>query len=119
MTDESLAVRLECAAALGRIGPDAEAALPNLFGMLIEPDVRARTVVASVIRKIGPAAIDYTVAVIAELDADMRERACELLGQLGCVDDSVVEALLASVPTRPANVDAERAAKKPGDGARS
>jgi HEAT repeat protein len=106
LRDESLAVRLECAASLGRIGPDAEAALPNLFAMLLEPDVRARTVVASAIRKVGPTAISYALAVVADPDAEMRECACELLGQLGCLDDTVVEALLEACTDSEPNVRA-------------
>jgi len=94
LQDESQAVRLECAAALGRIGPDAEPALPNLFMLLLEPDVRARIVVATAIRKIGATAISYTLAMLLDAEPLMRERACEMLGQMGCMEDTVVEALL-------------------------
>jgi len=94
LQDESKAVRLECASALGRIGPDAEPALPNLFMLLLEPDVRARTVVATAIRKVGSTAISYTLAMLLDHDPLLRERACDLLGQMGCMEDTVVEALL-------------------------
>lgn len=94
LQDESLTVQLECAAAIGRIGPDAEPALPSLFIMLLDGDMRVRTVIASSIRKMGQPAVSYCLAMMVDDDPLMRERACELLGQLGCVDDSVVEALL-------------------------
>lgn len=94
LQDECQAVRLECAAAVGRIGPDAEPALPNLFVLLLEEDVRSRTVVASAIRRIGSSAVSYSLAMLLDADPLMRERACEMLGHLGCVEDPVVEALL-------------------------
>jgi HEAT repeat protein len=94
LQDESSAVRLECAAALGRIGPDAEAALPSLFIMLLEGDMRVRIVVAAAIRLMGEPAVSYALAMLLDADPTMRERACELLGQLGCLDDLPVEALL-------------------------
>lgn len=94
LQDESGAVRLECVSALGRIGPEAEPALPNLFLMLLEPDLRVRTVVSAAIRQMGDAAVSYALAMLMDSDPLMRERACELLGQVGCLDDHVVEALL-------------------------
>jgi len=94
LQDSSIAVQLECVATIGRIGPDAEAALPNLFVFLLEPDIRVRTVVSASIRKMGPAAVSYALAMLLDAEPLMRERACDLLGQIGCLDDSVVEALL-------------------------
>lgn len=94
LQDQSRTVQLECTAALGRIGPDAEPALPNLFLLLLEPNLRVRTVVAASIRKMGQPAVSYSLAMLMDSDPLMRERACELLGQLNCVDDQVVEALL-------------------------
>jgi HEAT repeat protein len=85
---------LECAAALGRIGADAEPALPGLFVLLLEADLRVRTVVSASIRKMGEPAVSYSLAMLLDAEALMRQRACELLGQLGCVDDHAVEALL-------------------------
>ncbi len=94
LNDGSLAVRLECAAALGRIGPEAEPALPNLFALLLEPDMRVRTIISSTIRRIGQTAIGYALAMLLDDEALLRERSCDLLGRMGCLDDSVVEALL-------------------------
>jgi HEAT repeat protein len=94
LQDESTSVRLECASAIGRIGPDAESALPNLFMVLLEPDLRVRTVVGAAIRKMGDPAVNYALAMVVDADPLMRERACELLGQMACLDDIVVEALL-------------------------
>jgi HEAT repeat protein len=94
LQDDSLGIRLECAAALGRIGPDAEPALPSLFVLLLEPDLRVRTLAASSIRHVGPAAVNYALAMLADSEPIMRERACELLGRMGCLDDFVVESLL-------------------------
>ena len=107
--DESMSVRLECASALGRIGPDAEPALPSLFLLLLEPDVRIRTVAGTAIRRLGQAAIDYTLEMVVDADPLMRERACEFLGQLNCLDDHVVEALLeASIESEPEVREAAR-----------
>ena len=94
LQDDSRVVQLECAAALGRIGPDAEPALPNMFHLLLEPDLRVRVVIASAIRKLGQPAVSYSLAMLMDQHHLMRERACELLGQLGCIDDPVIEALL-------------------------
>ncbi len=94
LQDDSRGVQLECAAALGRIGPEAEPALPNLFSLLLEPDLRVRTVIAASIRKMGQPAVSYSLAMLLDSDPLMRERACELIGQLGCMDDHVVEGLL-------------------------
>jgi HEAT repeat protein len=94
LQDRALAVQLECASSLGRIGPEAEPALPHLFALSLEPDLRVRIVVAAAIRKIGPAASSYSLAMIMDHEPLMRERACELLGQIGCLEDNVVEALL-------------------------
>lgn len=94
LQDESTNVRLECAAALGRIGADAEPALPNLFMLLLDPNLRIRTVVAAAIRKMGQPAVSYSLAMLMDADPLLRERACELLGLLGYLDDHVIEALL-------------------------
>lgn len=94
LQDEMLNVRLECAASLGRVGPDAENALPHLFAMLLEPDLRVRIVVSTAIRRIGPSSISYSLAMLTDEEPLMRVRACELLGQMGCMEDPVVEALL-------------------------
>jgi HEAT repeat protein len=94
LRDESLNVRLECTAALGRIGPDAEPAMPALFALLVEPDVRVRTVAAAAIRQLGRPALNYALEMLADPDPLMRERSCDLLGQIRCLDDRVVEALL-------------------------
>lgn len=100
LLDESRTVQLECSAALGRIGPEAEPALPNLFILMLEPDLRIRTVVGSSIRKMGQPAVSYSLAMLTESESIIRERACELLGLLGCVDDNVVEALLEACTDR-------------------
>jgi len=111
LQDESKAVRLECAAALARIGPDAEPALPCLFTMLLEPDIRVRTVVSAAIRKMGEPAVSYTLSMLTDTDIVMRVRAAELLGQIGCLDDHIVESLLeASIDREPEVREAARQA---------
>jgi HEAT repeat protein len=104
LQDESKAVRLECAAALARIGPDAEAAIPALFSLLVEPDIRVFTVVSAAIRRMGEPAVAYAISMLADPDVDMRVRASELLGQIGCLDDHIVEALLEASIDREAEV---------------
>jgi HEAT repeat protein len=102
LQDEAISVRLECAAALGRIGPEAATALPLLFTLLTEDDIRVRTVLSTAIRKIGEAATQYSLAMLSDDDEIIRERSCELLGQIGCADDCIVEALLlASIDKEP------------------
>ena len=49
-------IRLIAAEALGRIGPDAKAAIPNLIAALSGPDSRVRSEAARALGGIGPAA---------------------------------------------------------------
>jgi HEAT repeat protein len=100
LQDESRPVQLECSAALGRIGPDAEPALPNLFMLLLDSNLRVRTVVSSAIRRMGQPAVSYSLSMLLDSDPLMRECACEMLGQLGCLDDPVIESLLEACTDR-------------------
>ncbi len=82
----------------------AQIALPHLFLLLLEPDLRARTVVAAAIRKIGQPAVQYAIEMVVDHEPLMRERAAEMLGQLGCLDDDAVQSLLEACTDRETEV---------------
>jgi len=80
--------------ALGRIGPDAEPAVPYLVCLLADEETRVRTVAGATLKKIGPSCIPFLVEAMTDPDAILRERAALLLGQLKATDDASIEALL-------------------------
>jgi HEAT repeat protein/lysophospholipase L1-like esterase len=72
------------AEALGRVGPEARSAVPDLIAATSDPrpDVRWRAIWA--LGRIGPAAAQAVPALRAALaDADLRWRAAEALGRIG------------------------------------
>ena len=79
--------------AIGRIGPDAEPAVPHIIPLLADEDVRVRMVAGATLKKIGPASVPLLVEALADPDALVRERAAILLGQIGAADDEVIEGL--------------------------
>lgn len=96
-------VRAEVIMALGRIGPDAAAAVPDLSPLLGDKKPRIRQEAALALGRIGAAAIESLIAASENDDAVTRAAAVEGLGQvrlpdvrvrkraLQCADDSSPE----------------------------
>jgi HEAT repeat protein len=85
---------MEAMSAIGRIGPDAEPAVPNLLPLLADADVRVRMVAGATLKKIGAPCVPALVEAMSDPDAILRERAALLLGQMHACDDESIEALL-------------------------
>src|SRR5579862_5410296 len=80
----------------------SEITLPCLFQSLLEPDYRVRAVAAFGLKKMGDAGVDLAISMLADANSLIRERSCELLGMIGCLDNRVIEALIgASVDCKP------------------
>lgn len=88
-------VRAEVVMALGRIGPDAAAAVPDLIPLLGDKGERIRAEAAVALGKIGPAAVGPLVAAAEGGDAGIRARAVEALGSSPEPDERARRAVLA------------------------
>ncbi len=82
-------VRAEVVMGLGRIGPDAEAAVPDLVPLLGDKSERIRREASRALGRIGPAAIEPLIAAAAHKDVIIRARAVESLGYLSAPTDPV------------------------------
>jgi HEAT repeat protein len=89
-------VRAEVAMSLGRIGPDAEAAVPDLVLLLRDDSARVRREASRALGLIGPAAVDALVAASKDRNVVVREGAVEGLGFSSALDDRGNRALLVS-----------------------
>jgi HEAT repeat protein len=87
-------VRAEVVMALGRIGPDAEAAVPDLVPLLGDRSERIRREASRALGRIGPAAVTPLLAASAREEPIVCARAVEGLGYLAVPDDRVVQSVL-------------------------
>jgi HEAT repeat protein len=79
-------VRLDAAAALGRLGPQATKAVPALIQALKDADVHVRKLAALALGDIGPAAVIAVPALVEacqDQDGAVRHRALVALRELG------------------------------------
>jgi HEAT repeat protein len=88
-------VRAEVVMALGRIGPDAEAAVPDLIRMLGDDNERIGREVSVALGRIGQAAVGPLIDACHQPETRVRTRAVEALGQLPTPDDRAREEILA------------------------
>jgi HEAT repeat protein/lysophospholipase L1-like esterase len=88
----SAAVRMECAAALGAIGPGAREAAPALFAALADPSEPVRAASARALARIGPQAADVPrlVAALRSEDPYVVAFAAWSLGNLGPAAETAV-----------------------------
>lgn len=89
LNDEDATDRLQCALLLvGRIGPEATAAVPVLLEALEDTDKSVRQVAAQALSRIGPAARDAMPALKAVSENDrvrkVRKAAASALESIGC-----------------------------------
>ena len=95
-------MRAEVAMALGRIGPDAAAAVPDLVPLLGDKSERIRREATQALGRIGTAAIAPLIAASAHKEVVIRARAVESLGYLpspsGEVHSAVIKCAHDAVP---------------------
>ncbi len=80
-------VRAEAAMALGRIGPDAEAAAPDLILLLADKSERSRREASRSLGRIGTAALATLIGASKHKDVIIRSGAIEGLGYLSSPDE--------------------------------
>ena len=82
---------------LGRIGSDAEAAIPELISLLSDKSERVRSEASLALGKIGPQAIGPLVDASTQQNATVRAKAVEALGTSSAPDERVRMAVLERV----------------------
>jgi HEAT repeat protein len=87
-------VRAEVVMGLGRIGPDAEAAIPDLIPLLGDKNERIRREASLALGRIGIAAVEPLIAAAADGDVTVRARAVEGLGNTSAPNDHVHQTVL-------------------------
>ena len=87
-------VRAEAIMALGRVGPDAGAAVPALIALLADPSSRIRREAAIALPRMGHAAVDPLILASRDANSIVRAGAVTALGDLvatsAAVDSAVV-----------------------------
>jgi HEAT repeat protein len=86
-------VRAEVVMALGRIGPDAGAAVPDLVPLLGDKSERIREEASRALGRIGLAAVSPLITAAADGDTVVRSRAVESLGYMARPDNQVIGAI--------------------------
>jgi HEAT repeat protein len=99
-------VRSEVAMSLGRIGPDAEAAVPDLIPLLGDGSARVRREASTALGLIGPPAIEPLIAASRDRDVIIRVAAVEGLAALLAPDDRASRALVEATRDRAPEVRA-------------
>ena len=79
--------------ALGRIGPDAETAAPDLILLLADKSERSRREASHSLGRIGTAALAPLIVAAAHKDVIIRAGAVESLGYLSAPDDEARRAV--------------------------
>jgi HEAT repeat protein len=87
-------VRAEAAMALGRIGPDAAAAVPALIVVLPDKSERVGHEAANALGRIGKPAVEPLITALANASPTVRARAVESLGLAAPGDGQVRAAVL-------------------------
>ena len=94
LKEKKVSVRAESAMALGRIGKDAEAAIPDLVGLLGDKNERIGREAAQALGRIGMAATDALLSAAALKDPSVRANAVTGLGYLPGASNKVLEVVL-------------------------
>ncbi len=117
---EKVGVRAEAIMGLGRIGPDASAAVPDLIRLLGDQDERIGREACVALGRIGDAAVGPLLVAAVDEKAVIRARAMESLGYALSADDRVRQVVLnaardASPPVRAASLKALDRLELPAD----
>ncbi len=94
LKERKVNVRAEAIMALGRIGPDAAAAIPDLVQLLGDKNERIAQDVCLALGRIGNLAVAPLIAATALADVSVRARAAASLGSLSSPTDLVQQAIL-------------------------
>jgi HEAT repeat protein len=94
LKEKKASVRAESVMALGRIGRDAEAAIPDLAGLLGDKSERIGREASLALGQIGAAATDALVNAAADKDPSVRANAAGGLGYLPGASNKVQETVL-------------------------
>ncbi|MHB1562433.1 MAG: HEAT repeat domain-containing protein, partial [Isosphaeraceae bacterium] len=105
--DRKESVRAEVIMALGRIGPDAAPAVPELVPLLGDRSERIRREASQALGRIGPSAVEPLIIAANDGAAERRARAIEALGGLATGDTRARRAVLARVDDPAPEVRAE------------
>ena len=100
-------VRVNAVWALGKIGPQARAAIPELMEALVDNDWKVRFPAAWALGRIGPDAVETIPSLIHALGdrkVDVRREAVQALGWIGPQVNEVVPALIGSLKDPDADI---------------
>jgi HEAT repeat protein len=94
--------RFRAISAIGDIGPNAAAAIPDLVKALADPVDEVREAAAEALGKIGnvpgvTAAVDGLIAALHDPECTVRTEAAESLGRMGPLTDRVIPALARAI----------------------
>ena len=94
LRDAAPGIRAQAALALGRIGPEAKAAIPDLVPLLNDPDHAVRAAAAGTLGHIGPQAEAAIPALVRYIRANRDEPRYAPVYSLPGIDAAAVPALL-------------------------
>jgi HEAT repeat protein len=94
LAEKKDSVRAEAIMALGRIGPDAGAAVVDLLPLLGDKSERIRREASLALGKIGKPAVGPLIESASDKDTSIRALAIEALGQVPAAEDAARQAVL-------------------------
>ncbi len=94
LKEKKESVRAEVVMALGRIGPDAQAAVPDLIPLLGDKSERIRQEASRALGRIGPEAVPPLLAAASDRNPIVRAHAVQGLGYLPRPAGRVIEAVI-------------------------
>ncbi|SIN94144.1 HEAT repeat [Singulisphaera sp. GP187] len=94
LNERKESVRAEVVMGLGRIGPDAAAAVPDLLPLLGAKNERIRQEASVALGRIGSVALEPLIAASSHQDPLVRARAVESLGPLSTLHEPAQQAIL-------------------------
>jgi len=100
-------VRVNAVWAIGKIGPQARASIPELMEALVDNDWKVRFPAAWALGRIGPDAVETIPSLIHALGdrkVDVRREAVQALGWIGPQTNEVVPALIGSLEDKDADI---------------
>jgi HEAT repeat protein len=95
--DRDLWVRADAIVALGKIGPEAAAAVPTLVEILADPDQLSSSCAARALAHMGSAARGPLIAALSGTSRRARRAAAESLGNMRCRTKECIDALTGSL----------------------
>src|SRR5262245_51356484 len=94
LRDRQGRVRKGAAMALGKLGPEAKAAVPSVIGAMHDPDESVRQMASEAVGQLGYDALMALVESLRSADPELRELAANVLVSLGPDATTLVPAML-------------------------